>query len=107
MPQGTTLYKYFFPHSCCYWYIFINNVLKYCFDKFPCFLSIHGHHDVKPIDGIQCFTHGVKVSSIYIVSRGLVWFEGRIAQQMKMGAYMITISQAWEIINVINHYLHL
>ena len=62
-----------------------------------------GLHDVKPIDDIQYFAHGVKVSSIYIVSRGLVWYEGRIVCQMKMYAYMITISQAWEIINVINH----
>ena len=47
--------------------------------------------------------HVVEVSSIYNVSRGLVWFEGIIARQMKTDAYIITISQAWEIINVINH----
>ena len=52
---------------------------------------------------IQRFTHSVEVSSIYIVSKGLVWFEGRIAWQMKTDVYMIAIFQAWEIINVINH----
>ena len=67
------------------------------------FLNIHGLHDVRPINGIKCCMHAVKVCSIYIVSRGVVWFEGRIARQMKINAYMIAISQAREIINVINH----
>ena len=59
-------------------------------------MSIHGFHDVKPIDDTQCCMHVVKVSSIYIVFRGLVWFEGRIARHIcvifKPGMHLLDLS---------------